>query len=214
MPSKSRPTKVRADATYLLTGGSGGLGCSITKFLVQQGARHIVLASRQGPESAKVQALIEELAGSDANIVPISCDVGDMENVRALVTHCAATMPPIRGVIHGAMVLDVSSSRLSPPARLIKIVCRICSLNVPTPKRTCGSCGLRSTACGTCTRAFLVTLSTSSSTSPPRPGYGAAAGRPCTERHRPLSAPSPGGGQPRTCPQSPFILAGSPRLAT
>ena len=114
MPSQSRPRKIRADATYLLTGGSGGLGCSIAKFLVQQGARHIVLASRQGPESAKAQALIEELAGTDANIVPISCDVGDMENVRALVTQCAATMPPIRGVIHGAMVLDVSSSHLSP----------------------------------------------------------------------------------------------------
>ena len=95
-------------STYLVTGGSGGLGLSITKFLVQQGASHIVLASRQGPKSGKTQTVIKELAGFGANIVPVSCDVGNLKSVQALVKQCEATLPPIRGVIHGAMVLDVS----------------------------------------------------------------------------------------------------------
>ncbi len=154
MPLKTKPSNIRADATYLLTGGSGGIGRSITKFLVQQGARHVVLASRQGPQSEKVQDLIKDLAGTGANIVPISCDVGNMENVRALVNRCEATMPPIRGVIHGAMVLDVSSFL---PLILLAVLTndahRISSLSAPTPKRTCGSCAQRFTVSGTCTRA-------------------------------------------------------------
>ncbi len=154
MPLKTKPSNIRADATYLLTGGSGGIGRSITKFLVQQGARHVVLASRQGPQSEKVQDLIKDLAGTGTNIVPISCDVGNRENVRALVNRCVATMPPIRGVIHGAMVLDVSSFL---PVILLAVLThdarRICSLSAPTQKRTCGSCVQRFTVSGTCTRA-------------------------------------------------------------
>ena len=41
-------------------------------------------------------------------IVVKACDIADQESVNALVEDCAKTLPPIRGVIHAAMVLRVS----------------------------------------------------------------------------------------------------------
>ncbi|KAL0256846.1 Type I Iterative PKS [Diplodia seriata] len=96
----------RPDATYLIVGGTGGLGRSMAKWMAQKGARNVVLLSRSGKTDGKVGQLIEDVRQSlDANIVVRACDVADEASVRALVADCKASMPPIRGVIHAAMVL-------------------------------------------------------------------------------------------------------------
>ena len=101
---------VHAEGSYLITGGTGGLGRSTAKWLVKQGARNIILASRSGAAQDNVRELIDELAKHGATIAVHKCDVADKGQLEALIKESAKTMPPIRGVIHGVMVLRVSIS--------------------------------------------------------------------------------------------------------
>ena len=110
MPSTARHPLIRSDATYLITGGLGGLGRSMTRWLAQQGAKSVALLSRSGHTSANAKILTEEFSGSDVNISVLKCDVGDVDQVREAVEVCSQSMPPIRGIIHGAMVLHVRYS--------------------------------------------------------------------------------------------------------
>ena len=107
MPNIPRHPLIRSDATYVITGGLGGLGRSITKWLAQQGAKSVALLSRSGPTSATAKILTEEFSGSDVNISVLQCDVGDVDQVQKAIEVCSQSMPPIRGATHGAMVLHV-----------------------------------------------------------------------------------------------------------
>ena len=107
MPSISVHPLIRSDATYVIAGGVGGLGRSITKWLAQQGARSIALLSRTGHASASAKSLIDEYSSSDVNISILQCDVGDEDQVRRVIEECSQSMSPIRGVVHGATFLHV-----------------------------------------------------------------------------------------------------------
>jgi NAD(P)-dependent dehydrogenase (short-subunit alcohol dehydrogenase family) len=102
--AKTGPGILKADATYILIGGTGGLGRSMAKWMSQKGARNIVLVSRSAAVNANVQALMDELAPSGTNIVVKACDVSTRKSVDAMLKNMS-DMPPIRGVVHGAMVL-------------------------------------------------------------------------------------------------------------
>ncbi|HZN17327.1 MAG TPA: type I polyketide synthase [Micromonosporaceae bacterium] len=95
---------VRADATYLVTGGLGGMGLGIARWLVGEGARHLVLLGRSAP-SAEAAAALRELPG-DAQVVTRQVDVADAQALAEVVAEVAETMPPLRGVVHAAGVLD------------------------------------------------------------------------------------------------------------
>lgn len=107
-PSTKGDMILRADATYILIGGTGGLGRSMARWMVSKGARNLVLVSRSGTATGKVQKLIEELAPLGATITVKQCDVANKDSVHTLINKDLAQMPEIRGVIHGAMVLRVS----------------------------------------------------------------------------------------------------------
>ncbi|KAH0497490.1 hypothetical protein TgHK011_004790 [Trichoderma gracile] len=96
---------LECDATYLIIGGTGGLGRSITRRMVRRGARHIILLSRSGKVTDDVSKLMKESRKLGASIYVVPCDVADAESVRALVQELQDDMPPIRGIIHAAMVL-------------------------------------------------------------------------------------------------------------
>lgn len=104
---------LRQDATYILIGGTGGLGRSMAKWMISKGAKNIVLLSRSGTLKEKAKEQIDTLNNSGANIVVRRCDVADRADVEHLISAGLVDMPPVRGIIHGAMVLNVSSSRLS-----------------------------------------------------------------------------------------------------
>ncbi len=108
--SESRDRSVRsiapqADATYLITGGHGGLGLAVARWLVDKGARHLVLLSRSG-ESAAGSEVVTDLARRDVKITTIQADVASETDVRRALSEIRTTMPPLRGVIHAAGVLD------------------------------------------------------------------------------------------------------------
>ena len=109
MPAVTNHPSIRSDATYLITGGMGGLGRSMARWLVQQGATSIALLSRSGNTSATAKTMKDEYLSIGINISVLQCDVADEDQVRKVVEHCSKSMPPIRGIIHGAMVLHVRS---------------------------------------------------------------------------------------------------------
>lgn len=93
------------DATYLITGGLGGLGLSLAQWLVDHGARHLVLTSRSG-STADAQQALARMEDCGARVVAVASDVSIPADVEALLRRITETLPPLRGVFHLAMVLD------------------------------------------------------------------------------------------------------------
>jgi NAD(P)-dependent dehydrogenase (short-subunit alcohol dehydrogenase family) len=84
----------------------------VASWMVGKGAKHIVLLSRSGKLNGKSKDQVDALNQSGANIVVQRCNVADRADVERLLTKGVEDLPPVRGVIHGAMVLRVSSSPL------------------------------------------------------------------------------------------------------
>ena len=96
---------LRGDASYLITGGLGGLGLSVARWMVEQGARHVALAGRRGP-SAEAREAIQAMEAAGAQVVALQADVSRTEEVAALLSTLEERLPPLRGIVHAAAVLD------------------------------------------------------------------------------------------------------------
>jgi phthiocerol/phenolphthiocerol synthesis type-I polyketide synthase C len=102
---------IRADATYLLTGGLGGFGLEVAKWLAENGAGCLVLVSRRGAQSSEAQTALASWAAQGLKVRAEAVDVSQESQVEALIERLdadikAGLIPPLRGVIHSAMVLD------------------------------------------------------------------------------------------------------------
>ncbi|PQE28509.1 beta-ketoacyl synthase domain-containing protein [Rutstroemia sp. NJR-2017a WRK4] len=104
-PSSKSSQILRPDAAYILIGGTGGLGRSMARWMVTKGASHLVLISRSGSATGKVKELVDELTTLGANVLVRKCDVARKDSVDNLLSNELDNMPPVRGVVHGAMVL-------------------------------------------------------------------------------------------------------------
>lgn len=98
-------TRLSSEATYVLVGGLGGLGRSLSNLLVSQGARNLCFLSRSGAASSEAKSLVEGHQSSGVRTKVISCDVADETELDMALKQCARDMPPIKGVIQAAMVL-------------------------------------------------------------------------------------------------------------
>ncbi|MEM9161683.1 MAG: SDR family NAD(P)-dependent oxidoreductase [Cyanobacteria bacterium P01_F01_bin.4] len=106
--NKSYEIHFRADSTYLITGGLGGLGLTLARWMVDHGARHIALLSRRSP-TAEAQAHISALESQGITIEVFSADVIDRTALTTVLTQISQNpnFPGgLRGVIHAAGVLD------------------------------------------------------------------------------------------------------------
>ncbi len=91
--------------TYLITGGLRGLGLMTAQWLVERGARHLVLTGRRTPSSEAVKALrVMEARGIRVRVA--QANASDAGTMKRLLEEMRSTMPPLRGVIHSAGVLD------------------------------------------------------------------------------------------------------------
>jgi acyl transferase domain-containing protein len=110
----------RADATYIITGGLGGIGRLVARWMIERGARHLLIMGRTalpprgqwraaaaGPLSkiASHIAAIRELEARGAAVHYVSIDVGDADALAAALAQWRDdARPPIRGVMHAAAV--------------------------------------------------------------------------------------------------------------
>ncbi|WP_037891458.1 SDR family NAD(P)-dependent oxidoreductase, partial [Streptomyces sp. NRRL S-87] len=75
----------RPRGTVLVTGGTGALGAHVARWLAANGAEHLVLAGRRGPQAPGAEALVAELGRLGARATAVACDVTDRQAVRDLL---------------------------------------------------------------------------------------------------------------------------------
>ena len=113
------PLACRADSTYLVTGGFGSLGVEIANWLVQRGARRLILAGRSvlpprsgwsepdlTPQQAQRVAVVRSLEAQGVTVAVLPVDIADADSAEVLRDVDALGLPPVRGVVHAAGVLD------------------------------------------------------------------------------------------------------------
>ncbi|MFI9154597.1 SDR family NAD(P)-dependent oxidoreductase [Streptomyces sp. NPDC053367] len=94
--------RLRADGSYLISGGLGGLGLSLARFLAERGAGALILLGRSAPAPGVLDGLREK----GARVEAVRCDVGDEAALRTALDAVRGQLPPLRGVVHAAGVLS------------------------------------------------------------------------------------------------------------
>lgn len=100
------PFEVKADGSYLITGGLGGFGRVLAEWLVECGARHLVLSSRSGASTPEAVAFVEKLQKDGITTTVIKADIGSPDDVKRLISEIGSKAAPLKGVFHLAMVID------------------------------------------------------------------------------------------------------------
>jgi acyl transferase domain-containing protein/acyl carrier protein len=95
----------QANATYLITGGLGGVGLHLADWLVKKGARQIALVSRRAPDESARQR-IARLESTGASLRIFSADTADQSQLRSVFETIRAELAPLKGVFHLAAVME------------------------------------------------------------------------------------------------------------
>ncbi|WP_070197054.1 type I polyketide synthase [Streptomyces oceani] len=107
--------------TVLVTGGTGGIGAHVARWLARNGVRHLLLASRRGPTAPGAEELVAELAEWGAEATVVACDMAD----RGAVGRILDGIPdehPLTAVFHLAGVLDDAPIEFLTPSRAAEVV--------------------------------------------------------------------------------------------
>jgi len=101
-PRQDQIGSIDRKGAYLITGGTGGLGLQVARWLSQQQAGEIILLSRNQPK--------EELRNQwPDNWCFYACDLGQEEQLRQVIEHVGKHHLPLKGVIHAAGVVSDSA---------------------------------------------------------------------------------------------------------
>jgi len=106
VPAGTKPFVVDPDRTHVLTGAFGGFGLEAARWLVDRGARHLVMIGRRGATSPEAKSALADWRARGIVVQAEACDVSQFRAMERLFRNLAAEMPPVCGVIHAAMVLD------------------------------------------------------------------------------------------------------------
>ncbi|MGW1147447.1 SDR family NAD(P)-dependent oxidoreductase, partial [Streptomyces sp. NPDC002454] len=88
--------------TVLVTGGTGGLGAQVARWLADRGAEHLVLLSRRGPQAPGAAELAAALAESGARSTVLACDVADRAALEHVLRQLHDAGDTVRAVVHAA----------------------------------------------------------------------------------------------------------------
>jgi acyl transferase domain-containing protein/NADPH:quinone reductase-like Zn-dependent oxidoreductase/SAM-dependent methyltransferase len=105
VPFDIHPIDLPTNATYVLSGGMGGIGRAFACYLADNGARNIALLSRSAEITGSAVNTMEYLESLNVKVKVIACDVTEKTNVENALAEINRDMPPVRGVLQGAMVL-------------------------------------------------------------------------------------------------------------
>ncbi|WIX98161.1 SDR family NAD(P)-dependent oxidoreductase [Amycolatopsis mongoliensis] len=107
VPAASLPgSPIRPDVTYVITGGLGGLGRTVARWLADHGARYLVLAGRHGVTTSAAAQDVAELTARGVKVRVHKVDVSHRDEVRSFLSRVRAHLPPIGGIVHGAADFD------------------------------------------------------------------------------------------------------------
>jgi NAD(P)-dependent dehydrogenase (short-subunit alcohol dehydrogenase family)/acyl carrier protein len=104
--NKSLSPWLNTDGTYLITGGTRGFGLALAEWLVERGARSLVLVSRSGVREEAAILAVQRMEAAGAVVRGEAIDICDQEAVETLIGELDTEERPLRGIFHGAMVLE------------------------------------------------------------------------------------------------------------
>ncbi len=116
------PLQLRPEATYLVTGGLSGFGLRTAEWLASRGARHLALLGRHGAHTAESEAALARLATTGVNAQALCCDVADEAALSAALDALRSQMPPLRGLVHAAAVIEDALIRDLSSAQLLRVL--------------------------------------------------------------------------------------------
>ncbi|MDJ0730271.1 MAG: amino acid adenylation domain-containing protein [Crocosphaera sp.] len=96
---------IKQERTYLITGGLGDIGLRVANWLVEKGAKNLVLLGRSQPKPT-VSAKLEEMKEIGVKVVVLQADVSDFSQISAVFKQIDQTMPGLGGIIHAAGITD------------------------------------------------------------------------------------------------------------
>ncbi len=96
---------LRPDRTYLVTGGMGGIGCEVARWLADNGAGTVVLNGRRAPDP-EAEEMIRQLREGGVDVRVEVADVTDPAAVEGMLARVDETLPPLGGVFHSVGVLS------------------------------------------------------------------------------------------------------------
>ncbi|VUC26597.1 unnamed protein product [Clonostachys rosea] len=98
--------KFNSEATYVVSGGFGGLGQEIIRWMVGQGVKNLIVTSRKGAVEESAKALVASLQAQGVNIATPACDITNKDALERVISSCAGQMPPARGCIQASTILS------------------------------------------------------------------------------------------------------------
>ncbi|HEY3861189.1 MAG TPA: SDR family NAD(P)-dependent oxidoreductase [Verrucomicrobiae bacterium] len=108
-------------STYLVTGGLGAMGLKLAGWMIEKGAKNLVLAAR-GEPSVEAQKALQQFKEAGANILTARADAAKQEDMAALLARVDQSMPPLRGIIHAAGVIDEAPLREQTWERCLRVM--------------------------------------------------------------------------------------------
>ena len=104
MPNARHKLKFLPDASYLVTGGLGGLGLLTAEWIAQQGAGSLVLVGRSAPSEQALNR-IHQIEKNGTRMTILQGDISKEVDVRRILAHIETHLHPLRGIIHSAGIL-------------------------------------------------------------------------------------------------------------
>ncbi|CAJ2504945.1 Uu.00g123390.m01.CDS01 [Anthostomella pinea] len=99
--------KCDSNSSYVVAGGLGGIGRAILEWLADKGARYLIVPSRSGGVgSAAASRVVSALEKRGVVVATPACDVASAASLKSTLEECSQRLPPIRGCINAAMVLQ------------------------------------------------------------------------------------------------------------
>ncbi|WP_405876764.1 SDR family NAD(P)-dependent oxidoreductase [Streptomyces sp. NBC_01384] len=97
----------RPRGTVLVTGGTGALGSHVARSLAQDGAEHLILTSRRGPDAPGAAGLCDELTALGCRVTLAACDIADRDALCALLDAVPEELP-LTAVVHTAGAVEAA----------------------------------------------------------------------------------------------------------
>ncbi|KAL9074401.1 MAG: hypothetical protein Q9157_004404 [Trypethelium eluteriae] len=107
MPRR-QSVRLRPNASYLLVGGVGGIGRSVVTWMIEHGAKNLILVSRSAGDLQKTGCFVAQtMEETGCRIKAISSDASKSAALASALQECQREqLPPVRGILQAAMVLQ------------------------------------------------------------------------------------------------------------
>lgn len=105
-PPPAGRLSLRSDATYLVTGGRDGFGLATAQWLASKGARHLLLVGRSERTRPEAAIAIDRLRETGVAVREAAVDVADAAGLERLLHEIRGDLPPLRGVVHCAAIIE------------------------------------------------------------------------------------------------------------